>query len=86
MIQLKSLTTQSCRKSTLSNYAHVHDSHMCTFTRVGDGSCNGDSGGPLVKGDKIVGVVNFGLPCARGVPDAYAKVAYFHSWIKEHTN
>lgn len=59
MIKLKALSTKSCQQVP-SVRDHVHASHMCTFTRVGEGACNGDSGGPLVKNNKVVGVVNFG--------------------------
>jgi len=83
IIKLKALSTKTCKRTSLGG--NVHDSHICTFTRVGEGACNGDSGGPLVFKNKVVGVVNFGMPCARGAPDGYASVAYLYDWIKQHT-
>lgn len=41
----------------------------------------GDSGGPLVAGGFVIGLVSWGVPCGRGVPDAFARVASHRSWI-----
>ncbi|XP_076675719.1 chymotrypsin-1-like [Andrena cerasifolii] len=62
---------------------NVRDSHICTFTKYGEGACNGDSGGPLVVNDVQVGIVSFGIPCGVGKPDVYTRVSSFASWIKE---
>lgn len=56
--------------------------HVCTKGPEGMGVCNGDSGGPLVndKGE-LIGLVSFGILCARGFPDAYCRVYCFTDWI-----
>lgn len=45
----------------------------------------GDSGGPLISGGQQIGVVSWGIPCARGRPDVFTSVASFRSWIKQNT-
>lgn len=62
IITLNAVSTKRCRE--IYGGGNVHDSHICTFNGRGQGACNGDSGGPLVYQDKVVGVVNFGVPCA----------------------
>ncbi|RWS12613.1 trypsin-like serine proteinase 1 [Dinothrombium tinctorium] len=54
----------------------------------GKDSCQADSGGPLIqrKNGKayLVGVVSFGIGCARrGNPGVYAKVSHYVDWIKQ---
>jgi len=82
-IQLNAVQTQRCKQ--IYGGSNVHDSHICTFTKVGEGACNGDSGGPLVFNNKLIGVVNWGVPCALGYPDAYAKVSYLYNWVSNKT-
>lgn len=38
-------------------------------------------GGPLTAGGVVIGLVSWGVPCGRGVPDAFARVASHRSWI-----
>lgn len=57
----------------------------------GEGACFGDSGGPLVVparggGFKQVGVVSFGVGCARPrTPGVFVRVSRYVGWIAEKT-
>ncbi|XP_050092289.1 chymotrypsin-1-like [Anopheles aquasalis] len=80
-IDLRTLSNEDCKKKS-GDPRNVDIGHVCTLTRTGEGACNGDSGGPLVYDDKVIGVVNFGVPCALGYPDGFARVSYYHDWIR----
>lgn len=41
----------------------------------------GDSGSPIIKDDKLVGLVSWGIPCARGFPDVHTRIPPFVEWI-----
>ncbi|KAG6441222.1 hypothetical protein O3G_MSEX001788 [Manduca sexta] len=61
----------------------VTSNMFCTFTKIGEGTCHGDSGSPVTKDNKLVGVVSWGIPCARGFPDVHTRIKPFIGWIKK---
>uniref|UniRef100_A0A182YNJ6 Uncharacterized protein n=1 Tax=Anopheles stephensi TaxID=30069 RepID=A0A182YNJ6_ANOST len=80
-LNVVTLSNDDCKAKSLYP-EHVDVGHLCTMSKTGEGACNGDSGGPLVYEGKLVGVVNFGVPCALGYPDGFARVSYYHDWIR----
>ncbi|KAF5287792.1 hypothetical protein FQA39_LY15728 [Lamprigera yunnana] len=84
-VHLKTITYRNCK--VFHQFLTIAPSHVCTYTKYGEGACHGDSGGPLVSevNQKQIGIVSWGLPCAKGAPDVFTKVSYFNSWINEHS-
>ncbi|XP_017967188.2 chymotrypsin-2 [Drosophila navojoa] len=56
--------------------------HVCAFRERNIGACHGDTGGPLVYKDQLVGILNFMVPCAQGVPDVFMDLRYYSEWIR----
>ncbi|XP_073844564.1 trypsin beta-like [Musca autumnalis] len=64
----------------------ITDDMLCAAVENGGkDACQGDSGGPLVANGKLVGIVSWGVGCAR--PDfsgVYSNVAYLKPWIEDN--
>ncbi|KAF5285994.1 hypothetical protein FQR65_LT12992 [Abscondita terminalis] len=82
-IALYKISLNQCAQS-LPNQP-VYGGNLCTFAGTGQGACNGDSGGPLIYNGVQVGVVSWGIPCARGVPDVFTSVPAFRNWIRANS-
>ncbi|KAI4469704.1 polyserase-related [Holotrichia oblita] len=80
-LSTNTITTASCQSVWGSS---VSSSQICAYTRSGQGACNGDSGGPLVRASDLaqLGIVSYGIACAQGFPDVYARVSSYNSWIQ----
>ncbi|XP_063547562.1 chymotrypsin-1-like [Cydia strobilella] len=81
-LELKAITYEECKKAHEDINA-VYETQICALTKRGEGACHGDSGGPLVREGRQIGVVSWGIPCARGKPDVYTKVEAFMGWIEK---
>lgn len=83
-VELETVSRAECRND-YQGIVPITDRMMCTYT-PGKDTCQGDSGGPLVYGGVQVGIVGFGLGCARpGYPGVYMDVANeeIHRFIME---
>ncbi|KAL7288898.1 hypothetical protein TKK_0016868 [Trichogramma kaykai] len=78
-IELKVIDQEDCARKMSA--VRITESHICTLTKSGEGACHGDSGGPLVADGVQIGIVSFGMPCARGAPDVYTRIFTFIDWI-----
>ncbi|GAB0090783.1 hypothetical protein DMENIID0001_055460 [Sergentomyia squamirostris] len=85
-LHVQTLTNEVCRTRVGGSASMVFDHKICAGGVVGQGVCSADSGGPLALGNAVIGIVSWGIPCARGFPDAYDRVASHRSWFLQHIN
>jgi trypsin len=84
---LRTVTVQivsdaSCN-TAYASYGGITARMICAaVTGGGKDACQGDSGGPLVAAGRLVGIVSWGVGCARPqYPGVYTKVSVVRSWI-----
>ena len=85
-------STAKCGAMLNNEHVTIDESFVCSAGNFGSAVCFGDSGGPLQLMNPqdvtnahpiIIGVVNFGVPCGLGRPDAFARISYFKDWIND---
>lgn len=82
-LEVVTLTNIDCKSRHPDNADYVHDGTLCVYSGgLERGMCHGDSGGPLVSNGVLVGAVSWGVPCARGYPDAFTRISTYAPWIK----
>ncbi|CAH2063901.1 unnamed protein product, partial [Iphiclides podalirius] len=72
-----------CRRSGLDKRSIDPASMFCagSFSQPSPDACQGDSGGPIVQDGVLIGVVSWGLGCARGnFPGVYTRLSNPAIW------
>ncbi|CAK1551512.1 unnamed protein product [Leptosia nina] len=80
---IKTMAMKLCRQSGLERKSIDPASMFCagSFTQPSPDACQGDSGGPIVSEGELIGVVSWGLGCARGnFPGVYTRLSHTVIW------
>ncbi|XP_058463965.1 chymotrypsin-2-like [Malaya genurostris] len=81
------ISLADCRsRHSAVNANRVHDNTICTLSPSGVGMCMGDSGGPLSHSGRQQGIVSWGIACAQGIPDVFARVSSHRDWVLENVD
>ncbi|XP_046978965.1 trypsin-like [Vanessa cardui] len=86
---IKTIAMKLCRHSGLDRNPIDPASMFCagSFSQPAPDACQGDSGGPLVSEGVLIGVVSWGLGCARGnFPGVYTRLTnpVIWDWVYGH--
>jgi trypsin len=85
-VEVNIISRAACN-SAYADYGGVTVNMICAgVTGGGKDACQGDSGGPLVVGDKLVGILSWGLSCALAdYPGVYSNVATLKGFVTNVT-
>ncbi|XP_041972724.1 hypodermin-A-like isoform X1 [Aricia agestis] len=83
---MRTIAMKLCRVSGLDRNPIDPASMFCagSFSQPSPDACQGDSGGPIVSNGVLIGIVSWGLGCARGnFPGVYTRVSnpVIHDWV-----
>uniref|UniRef100_A0A1B0CNV3 Putative trypsin-like serine protease n=1 Tax=Lutzomyia longipalpis TaxID=7200 RepID=A0A1B0CNV3_LUTLO len=86
-LRMVTMTNEECHeRHSIDVYSPpIRDSNICAF-RENAGACMGDSGSPLVLGNELVGIVSWGVPCAKNFGDVFTRISSYRSWIIHSIN
>ncbi|XP_013100070.2 chymotrypsin-2 [Stomoxys calcitrans] len=77
------ISNEECKRVYAQYADDVDEGHLCVKQPAGSGACHGDTGGPLLNSKgQLVGVGNWGVPCAHGFPDVFARLSFYNDWIR----
>ncbi|KAM8711113.1 hypothetical protein ACLKA7_000275 [Drosophila subpalustris] len=84
-VQVEIMDTSTCGAQYSTKDYTITDEMLCAGVEEGGkDACQGDSGGPLVVEGILVGIVSWGVGCAReGFPGVYTSVLHHAAWIEE---
>ncbi|XP_059622743.1 trypsin alpha-3-like [Phlebotomus argentipes] len=80
-LNVQTISNQACASAHGGNGGRIFAHKICTHGTAGRGTCMGDSGGPLAVGNSCIGIVSWGIACARGFPDVFDRVSSHRNWI-----
>ncbi|KAK7919661.1 hypothetical protein WMY93_010945 [Mugilogobius chulae] len=85
-VQIPVIGSNQC-SCNYKNITTISSNMLCAGVS-GKGVCQGDSGGPLQckQGSTWIqaGISSFGIPCALGIPEVFARVSKFQTWITSY--
>ncbi|EDW60454.1 trypsin beta [Drosophila virilis] len=86
-VEVEIMDTNTCGAQYLTKDYTITDEMLCAgVDEGGKDACQGDSGGPLTVDGILVGIVSWGVGCAReGFPGVYTSVRHHTAWIEEQS-
>ncbi|XP_037908323.1 trypsin-4-like [Hermetia illucens] len=84
-VAVMTMDRQKCAEAYQKVDYPVTERMICAGEETGGkDACQGDSGGPLVLQNKLIGIVSWGVGCARSeYPGVYSNVAILRQWIDQ---
>uniref|UniRef100_T1GF99 Peptidase S1 domain-containing protein n=1 Tax=Megaselia scalaris TaxID=36166 RepID=T1GF99_MEGSC len=79
-VYLDTISKKECQKAFGST--KIDDKTICAYSEDKD-TCRGDSGGPLAWKAKLLGIVSWGIGCAKKHPGVYTSVPKHYKWIQK---